>query len=338
MQSSRSRSRILLKWLAGVVLCMSSLAQAGEAPRAAKSRSKPCQRQEPERTVWPQGTHLWGTWRQVEQEETSSVLTSVSLAPLQLTGGQKKQAHLDGGRLSVPGLTPQKLTGALLQGTSSDGKPVEVALCGVEPSPQDEKVVWYHVEIWNAVSESWENPCVTTSRVLHPRALAVPGVWGANGARQDVPGRFTFACENGAIAKCVNWGYKPWALKDGRPLTELHQACTRMARADYCGDGRSHTHQNTFIDMYDSLGLLAPTPQATEAWDPARASFEASWTAEGAQCMARTRDGRALESVLAECPGRFEPVAEELGQGDRCTHRRKGSDGKTVLLRNRSYH
>ncbi len=321
----------------GVVLCVSSMAQAGEPSRKGSSRSQPCQRQGPERTVWPQGTHLWGTWRQVEQEETSSVLTSVSLANLHLSAGEKKQARLEGGRISAPGLTPQNLVGAVLQGTSSDGKSVEVALCGAEPHPQDEKMVWYQVEIWNPVSSTWENPCVTTSRVLHPRVLAVPGVWDASGTRKDVQGRFTLACENGAIAKCVNWGYKPWALQDGRPLTDLHQACTRMARADYCGDGRSHTHQNTSIDMYDSLGLLTRSTQASAGWDPTRASFEAAWTPEGASCLARTRDGRKLDSVLAECPGRFEPVAEDLGQGDRCTHRRKGLDGKTALLRNRSY-
>lgn len=336
MQTSMSRSRIL-KWAVSVVLCVSSLAQAGESSRMASARSQPCQRQGPERTVWPQGTHLWGTSRQVEQEETSSVLTSVSLASLQLPGGEKKPVRLEGGRITAPGLTSQNLVGAVLQGTSSDGKPVEVAICGAEPHPQDAKMVWYHVEIWNAVSTAWENPCVTTSRVLHPRALAVSGVWDASGARQEVPGRFTLACENGAIAKCVNWGYKPWELKDGRPLTDLHQACTRMARADYCGDGRSHTHQGTAIDMYDSLGLLARSTEATAGWDPAKASFEAAWTPEGALCLSRTRDGRKLESILAECPGRFEPVAEDLGQGDGCTHRRTGLGGETPLLRNRSY-
>jgi hypothetical protein len=336
MKPSMSRNCIL-KWAVSVVLCVSSMAHAGEPSRVGKPRSQPCQRQEPERTVWPQGTHLWGTLRQMEKEETSSVLTSVSLASLQLPGSEKKQVRLDGGRIVAPGLTSQNLVGAVLQGTSSDGKPVEVALCGAEPTPGDEKMVWYQVEIWNAVSSTWENPCVATSRMLHPRALAVPGVWGASGTRQDVPGRFTLACENGAIAKCVNWGYKPWALKDGKPLTELHQACTRMARADYCGDGRSHTHQNTFIDMYDSAGLLARSTQATAGWDPARASFEAAWSPEGALCLARTRDGRKLEAVLSECPGRFEPAAEDLGQGDHCAYRRKGPSGQTALLRNHSY-
>jgi len=335
MQPRMSSSRIL-KWVS-VVVCLSSQAQAEEPSPSARSRSQPCQRQQPERIVWPQGTHLWGTQRQVEKDETSSVLMSVSLEKLRLSGGEKKHVRLDGGRLSVPGLPAQGLVGAVLEGTSSEAEPVEVAICGAEPSAEDERMVWYHVQIWNAESATWENPCVATSRMLNPRALAVAGVWNESGARQELPGRFTFACENGAIAKCANWGYRPWASKDGRPLTELHQACTRMARADYCGDGRSHTHQNTFIDMYDSLEVLTPATQAVAGWDPTKASFEAAWGPDGAQCVARTRDGRKLESVLASCPGRFEPVAEELGQGDRCTHRRKGADSKAALLRNRSY-
>jgi hypothetical protein len=165
----------------------------------------------------------------------------------------------------------------------------------------------------------------------------VPGVWDERGARRDAPGRFTFACENGAIAKCIDWGYEPWAKKDGRSLAELHQACTRMARADYCGDGRSHTLEDNPIDMYDSLGLLSRTTEAVPGWSPERASFEAAWTPEGAACLARTRDGRAVETVLAACPGRFETVAEEFGEGDRCAVRRKGWRPGAVLLRNQSY-
>jgi hypothetical protein len=110
-----------------------------------------------------------------------------------------------------------------------------------------------------------------------------------------------------------------------------------MARADYCGDGRSHTREDTPIDMYDGLQVLKRTTEGTAGWAPARASFEASWTADGAWCLSRTRDGRALEEILAQCPGRFEPVAEELGEGDHCTMRRKGTHPGAELLRNHSY-
>jgi hypothetical protein len=297
----------------------------------------PCQGQAPQRTTWPNGTLLWGTTRQAAESETSSVLASLELDRVRLGEATLKGVRLEEGRLVAPSLAAGELVGARLEGTASDGQPVQVALCGAEPDAHDSAMVWYRLEVWNAASASWENPCIATSRVPSPRALAVRGVWDGSGARQDVPGKFTFACENGAIAKCVDWGYQPWAKRDGRSLEELHQACTRMARADYCGDGRSHTRENHPLDVYDGLGLLTRTTEASEGWEPARASFEAAWGPEGAMCLARTRDGEAVETVLAECPGRFEAGEVELGEGDRCTMRRKGGRAGEALLRNHSY-
>ncbi|HLL55017.1 MAG TPA: ADYC domain-containing protein, partial [Myxococcaceae bacterium] len=230
------------------------------------------------------------------------------------------------------------VVGAVLQGAASDGQPVEVAICGAEPSPEDPSMVWYRIEAWNPVAQEWENPCAGTGDIPDPRALAVGGVWDASGAHQRAPGKLTFACENGAITKCATWGYKPWASRDGRSLAELHQACTRMARADYCGNGRSHTRDNTVIDLYDSAGVMTRATEATADWDPARGSFEAAWAADGASCLARTRDGRALETILQECPGRFEAgPGMDLGDGDRCAAQRPGLKREDVLLRNRSY-
>jgi hypothetical protein len=267
----------------------------------------------------------------------SSVLASLDLGRVRFGGVALRGVHLDNGRLMAPSLAPEGLVGAMLQGTASDGQPVEVALCGADPAPDDPAMTWYHIEVWNEASASWENPCIATSRVPSPRALAVRGVWDEKGAHHVKPGKFTFACENGAIAKCVDWGYKPWAKKDGRSLADMHQACTRMARADYCGNGRSYTREDTLIDMYDDLQILARTTEAMVGWEPARASFEAAWTPEGAWCLARTRDGTAVETVLARCPGRFEVVAKDLGEGDRCTVSRKGGRAGSTLLRNLSY-
>jgi ADYC domain len=303
----------------------------------AERRARPCQGQAPQRHSWPQGTLLWGTSQKAADKVMSSVLTSLDLGQVQLGGAALKGVDLEDGRLVAPS-APEGLVGAMLQGTDSDGQPVEVALCDARPSPDDATMVWYSIEVWNAESASWENPCVATNRMPQPRALAVEGVWDATGARHDEKGKFTFACENGAIAKCADWGYKPWAKKDGRALKDLHQACTRMARADYCGDGRSHTHEDNIIDMYDVLKLLTRTTEASAAWNPARASFEAAWTPDGASCLARTRDGQAVEAIMKECPGRFEPVAKDLGEGDHCTVSRKsGRSAEAALLRNHSY-
>ncbi|HEX8819152.1 MAG TPA: ADYC domain-containing protein [Archangium sp.] len=306
-------------------------------PPAEKRRAQPCQGQTPQRNTWPQGTLLWGSARKVADNEMSSVLASLDLGRVQLGGAALKGVRIEDGRLVAPSLAPEGLAGALLQGTASDGQPVEVALCGAEPSPDDATMFWYRIEVWNAESASWENPCVATNRVSSPRALAVRGVWDETGARQDKPGKFTFACENGAIAKCADWGYKPWAKKDGRSLADLHQACTRMTRADYCGDGRSHTREDNIIDMYDGLQLLTRTTEASATWNPSQASFEAAWTPDGASCLARTRDGEALETILAQCPGRFEEDPKELGEGDRCRVSRKSGRADAALLRNHSY-
>lgn len=332
-----------------VVAC----ASAPATPKPAASRpagvvsdaeryARRCQSQGGYRGGRPQGTMLWGTKRAWNTEKTApefnSVLVSADLAPLRQAVDGVKALRLEGGHLVAscgPDAGPATggVVGTVLQGSSSDGKPVEVAICGAEPSPEDPGMVFYRIEAWNPVAQEWENPCVAVDRVPDPRALAVSGVWDASGARQDTPGKLTFACENGAITKCITWGYKPWVSRDEKPMADLHQACTRMARADYCGNGKSHTRQDTTIDLYDRFGLVE-----RGEWDPAKASFEAAWAPDGATCLARTRDGRAVDTILQECPSRFQTgAAVELGQGERCTVRRADVSPATALLRNLTY-
>ncbi|HEX8699753.1 MAG TPA: ADYC domain-containing protein [Myxococcaceae bacterium] len=329
--------------LASLFMLSAPLAHAAPPASAKSDRyAKRCLSQAPQRTAKPQGTMLWGTKRswdtEKKSEERTSVLVSANLEPLTQAHAEVKALKLEGGRLvTLP--SARSVVGTVLQGTSSDGKSVEVAICGAEPSAEDPGMVWYRIEAWNDVAQEWENPCVALDRVPDPRALAVSGTWDASGAHQSHPGKLTFACENGAITKCIRWGYKPWAAtRDGQSLASLHQACTRMARADYCGNGRSHTHEDTTIDMYDRLGVLARTTEASADWDPRRASFEAAWAPDGATCLARTRDGRAVETILKECPDRFRSGSTlELGAGDRCAVQRADVNPATALLRNMSY-
>jgi hypothetical protein len=322
-----------------VCLLLSTVAPATPVNKPVHSpkRPPPCQKLAPERDSWPQGTLLWGTRRKTANDEASTVMAALDLNRIQQGGAALKGVRLENGKLVAPLQAGKPLIGAVLQGTDSDGQPVEVTLCSAQPDAEDPSITWYRIEMWNAESATWKNPCIATARVDSPRALAVPGVWDSSGAKHEAPGKFTFACENGAIAKCVDWGYKPWDVKDGRSLEQLHQACTRMARADYCGNGRSHTREDTPIDMYDGLELLTRTTVATSGWDPGKASFEAAWSPEGAWCLARTRDGRALEAIQTECPGRFEADTRDLGEGDRCVVRRKDARPEGALLRNRSY-
>jgi hypothetical protein len=80
-------------------------------------------------------------------------------------------------------------------------------------------------------------------------------------------------------------GYKPW-----NGLADHHQACTRMVRADYCGDGTAHTLNGRAINLYDGLGVQVDTLN----W-----SFEAEWTPDGARCIVNRRAKDLLASVPA---------------------------------------
>ena len=42
-------------------------------------------------------------------------------------------------------------------------------------------------------------------------------------------------------------------------MSFFHQACTRLVRADYCGNGVYHTATGTSIDVYDSLNIQTRT-------------------------------------------------------------------------------
>jgi len=166
--------------------------------------------------------------------------------------------------------------GSRLPIESSDGRRAELTVTAVET---DADLVFYRVELDGV------NPCGGDGR-----GLFVAGTWDASGARHE--GRLTFSCTNGAIAKCVMMGYAPETAGAAQ-----HQACTRMVRADYCGDGVSHTRDGTLIDVYDTAGVMAPGLDRTFR-------FEAAWGPNGALCVERTRFDTWNESgdiVLPSC-------------------------------------
>ena len=72
------------------------------------------------------------------------------------------------------------------------------------------------------------------------------------------------------------------AIASTHSNADVHQSCTRLARADYCGDGRPWTLDGTTIDAYDVLGVQA------RLGDPSF-GFEAAWGEHGAICVNETR-------------------------------------------------
>ena len=117
-------------------------------------------------------------------------------------------------------------------------------------------------------------------------------------------------------------GYKPWKTRaDGTPLWDLHQACTRMLRADYCGDGTPHTRDGTPVDVYDTVGIQSPQPGS-------ELSFEAGWRADGAICVRKVRipEITTLEALVQSCPARLQKHV-----GPECTEERGRQLGALVM-------
>jgi len=158
--------------------------------------------------------------------------------------------------------------------------------------------VWMYNMIWRQDSvtpaPAWQSLC--TSEVGAPdQALMLSNRWDPVTAnRIDQPTFITFACRDFALGKCARLGYRPWAKGTtctgagsqrkctDIALTDHHQSCVRMMRADYCGTGKSYTVNGTLIDIYDYLNPPIQVPETH--WD-----IEARWTPTGAICINEPR-------------------------------------------------
>ena len=129
-------------------------------------------------------------------------------------------------------------------------------------------------------------------------ASMVPDRFDMNSAAEVAadPNQFTFACRFGAIQKCQEYGYpkneKRYEDRSGfssrrRLVTDYHAACTRMVRADYCGDGVAHTFDGTSIDIYDTL--RGGNTVSTSGTGADGYYVEADWEKDGAHCIEKTR-------------------------------------------------
>ena len=121
-------------------------------------------------------------------------------------------------------------------------------------------------------------------------AVPVKGIFDTEGNRFENSSIFTLGCDTGVIAKCYRWGYKPWM--DGSAtgqVTLAHHACTRMARADYCGNGTPHTQDGTLIQSWDALQPAVIAPPPADAGPPPGMTFEAGWHPNGPACLSHWR-------------------------------------------------
>jgi hypothetical protein len=159
----------------------------------------------------------------------------------------------------------------------------------------------YTLEQWVSESNAWKPACAPDA---DGRRVAIPltAIWGKRGERIESSSLFTLACTTGVIAKCYRWGYKPWVTGYG-DLAAMHWTCTRLARADYCGNGVPHTQDGTWINIWDTLP--APGPIQHHGDPPPTMVFEAGWNTGGAVCLGHTRWLRNGAAIAAMCPHRL---------------------------------
>lgn len=205
---------------------------------------------------------------------------------------------LAAGLLACAGCAAPSLgAGSVFQVADESGRMMTLRIDRMEKDPNDVdgELQLYFVSI--QTPEGWQNYCQPDFYGVSA-AIPIQGSWDWGGApKSSAAGTFTLACTNGGIGKCLRWGYKPWKELNGVSLKPYHDACVRMVRADYCGDGQGHTVTGTPIDVYDRLGIQKPEPNAS-----ATEEFEAGWSPQGATFVNSPRLSDDMDALVRECP------------------------------------
>ena len=196
-------------------------------------------------------------------------------------------------------LAQDELPGMVLALGGGSGAQRRIRIDAVEPDARDPagEVVLYTLSEPDAATGQWHNACTPDP---DGRRLGFPlaGAFTPQGRYVPTPGRILITCTGGAEGKCVRFGYKPWRhLPDGTSLEPYYQACVRLVRADYGGDGVGHTRNGTPIDLFDRIGIQRDEigPGMT---------LEAAFGPDGAICVAHPRlpDLTSLDTLARQYP------------------------------------
>ena len=285
-------ARIIVPCLVGfLAACGGSPASERGAP--CEANPEPAVQTQHAQGIHPQGMNMQGIWENGLWENGTN-LNGVNLSGTSLNGENLNGVSVQGASFNelvakMPDDTVRSgdaLVGTTISAVFSSGTTIDLSIAGFSRDTAA-NIAYYRIE------HEGQNVCAGDDM-----GMFVPGVWDSKGSRSDavtIGGQrisTTFACYSGVLNKCVRWGYAPWNVG-----ADLHQACTRMARADYCGNGISFTKNGTVIDVFDVLGIQRAT-------DEADLVFEAAWGPSGAVCVNRTRyDARTTEGepVLPSC-------------------------------------
>ena len=219
-------------------------------------------------------------------------------------------------------LTSSDLVGAKLKVADEAGRFLTLRIDNVRRDASDPNGdIWLHeLSLYDTGSGTWRGLCSAAPDGTSA-GFPLAGQWTPDGRHLRELSAFTITCASGAIGKCVRLGYRPWAERAGQSLRDHHQACVRMMRADYNGDGIPHTRDGTLVEVFDRLGIQQPDV------DPIGLRFEAAWGPDGAICVRRTR----IPEILL-----IETLAERHGRLGRSPNSSECSEATPAIIWNRS--
>ncbi len=186
-----------------------------------------------------------------------------------------------------------------LETTSGASLTIKVTDPELDNNDPQQETYLYTIQYQDPDTFEWHNLC-NPAPDGSTKVIPLQGEWDDTGA-YVANDEITFACTSGVIAKCALWGYRPWQTEQGTSLRDYHQACTRMARADYCGNGISYTQDGTLINLYDRLGIQTPGDTDAES-DNDSLIFEAAWGPNGAELIHHTRFPDGWQQIWQDCP------------------------------------
>jgi hypothetical protein len=166
---------------------------------------------------------------------------------------------------------------------------------------------------------NWQPACAADHEGRNA-TIPLADIWDDRGNLNSSAPLFTLACTTSSIGECYRWGYRPWVNGYGN-LNIAHWACTRVARADYCGDGKMHTLNGTKVNVWDNQPMMGPVQ--VRGTTPPDMTFEAAWDQSGALCLSHARWASSNGMVVAaECPNKLHPpdhgspsVCDDVAQG-----------------------
>lgn len=252
--------------------------------------------------------------------QTAPTLTGVAVE------GTRFKVTLSDGRT----LMSNQLVGATLT-LAMGGGTARVRIDAIERDPEDkgglrdEDATWLHTFSVQQADGSWNSLC-TPGPDKRQQGFPVAGIVTPDGRLAPAsPDRFEITCTSGAQGKCIRFGYKPWQTTvDGRPMRDAYNACMRMVRGDYGGDGKAYTLDGQSIDIFDHIAVQKADMDAAQ-------DFEAGWTPDGAVCVrhVRVKQNTSLDKLEAMYPrlkGRT---------GDVCTEAFAKANGAIIFNRSK---